>query len=138
MDSRCSSGPHAGFCVDATTAAQCTDGVYAETLCTGEEVCGVDGLVASCAEPVQEDSGEGDGTAGGGDGTDGGAGSAGEGGSPEDAGDDLADAFGRTDPPSASSGRESGGCAVAGAGMGSLPGVLGGLSLLWVVRRRED
>ena len=128
MDARCSSGPHAGFCIDETTVAQCTDGLYAETSCTGDTVCSVDGLVAACTEPASEDSGTTDGatdgTTGGGDASGGPSG-------------DADGSLGSTDTPELDEGSESSGCATLGSVPGGIAGLLGGLALVGVVRRRS-
>jgi len=83
LDPRCTSGPNTGFCVDARTAAQCSEGVYAETTCEGDATCGVSGMEAICQEPEPvdtSDSGSADDGTGGDDGSDGsGSGSGGTG-----------------------------------------------------------
>ena len=143
MDARCASGPHSGFCIDAATAAQCTDGTYAETACAGDEVCQVDGLVAACVVPEEDDSGETDGTDGGGDdgGSDGGGdgstggstgGSSGSGGT--DGGGDGGD--GEAAEPTSTS-DDSGGCATVGVDPADLLGLLPLAAVLGLRRRRQ-
>ena len=141
LDSRCTSGPNSGFCVDATTAAQCTAGVYAETTCVDDEACVVDGLDAACSAPEAEpeDSGDSDTSEDGGDGAGGeadgsedentgGSTAGGSAGDADAAPEDISDATG---PGTAAS--DKGGCASVGGAAGSAAWVLA----LGVLARRR-
>lgn len=144
MDSRCTSGPNSGFCIDESTAAQCTEGSYAESACVGDEVCVVDGLSASCQVPEPEDSGDGGDDSGDGSGDGGGDGGGGADGSEDEnhghetAGSSDGGSGSETDDESAPGGgstgsKESGGCSTS-AGPAGHP--VGWLALLALVGRR--
>ena len=139
MDSRCTSGPNSGFCIDETTAVQCTEGAYVETGCVGDETCMVDGLEASCQSPEPADSGDsdsddgGDGGAGSGDGSDEGNTGGTTGGPTGDADDAPAE---EAEPAgSTTSSDDKGGCASAGGSMGHAAWLLVVALLAW---RRQD
>jgi hypothetical protein len=137
MDSRCTSGPNSGFCIDETTAAQCAEGAYAETRCVDDESCIVDGLDASCQSPEPVDSGESDGD--GGDEEGGGA----DGSDEENTGGSTGDTTGDPDEEpeeaepvgSASPSNDKGGCASVSGTAGGIASLLG-IALL--ARRRHN
>ena len=56
MDPSCQQGPNSGFCIDSSTAAQCSDGVYTETSCLAEETCTESGGLAACQSPEPIDT----------------------------------------------------------------------------------
>ncbi len=51
MDLRCEAGPHSGFCAAEDVIASCTDGVYDEEACMGNQVCWDGPSDPSCMDP---------------------------------------------------------------------------------------